>query len=540
MKNRIWLLLGMLGAAPVVHAQETPRPKIVVGMMVDQMRWDFLYRYNNRYGQGGIRRLTQEGFKCENTLINYAPTVTACGHTSVYTGSVPAVHGIVDNDWYDRLLKRNVYCAEDTTVRIIGLPEGKTGKGMSPRNMLATTVTDELRVATNFQSRVVGVALKDRGSIFPAGHSANAAFWYDGGRFVTSSFYMNDLPEWAQRFNAQQRPKQLLGNGWSTLYPLESYTQSTADAKDYENKFGHESAPVFPHKFSGKEESSIRSTPFGNTLTLEFARAAIEGYGLGNGKATDFIAISLSSPDAIGHQFGPNSIETEDGYLRLDKDLEAFFKYLDARFGKGNYLFFITADHGVAHSPGFLDENRLPTGSFDGAGLVKDVNKALSERFGVPKGVVSTDANQLYLDREAFAAVGADMSAVEKTVVDVAMKQPGVAAAIRLKALGETALPEPAATMFVNGYNRQRGGDVLIIMQPGWKEGSRRGATHGLWYPYDAHIPLVFMGWKIKAGSTYRTTGMTDIAPTVAALLHIQMPSGNVGHVITEVMPDQR
>ncbi|MGF6849066.1 putative AlkP superfamily pyrophosphatase or phosphodiesterase [Chitinophaga sp. W3I9] len=528
---------GILVLLVVTAAAQAPasKPRIVVGMMVDQMRWDYLYRYAARYGNGGFKRLLREGFKCEQTYINYAPTVTACGHTSVYTGSSPAVHGIVDNDWYSRALQRSVYCTEDSTETTVGA-EGKAGN-MSPRNLLVSTVTDELRLATNFKSKVVGVALKDRASILPAGHTANAAFWYDGksGNFISSSYYMKALPEWAQHFNEQQLPVKYLAKGWETLYPITTYTQSDADNKDYEKSFGHETAPVFPHTFTGREKNSIRTTPYGNTLTFAFAKAAIEGYGLGAGMETDFLAVSFSSPDAVGHQFGPNSIEEEDLYLRLDKDLEAFFTYLDKRFGKGNYLYFITADHGVSQSPGFLEEHRLPTGLLDADIVLKDINTAIAEQFGVAKGVVALSAYQLYLDRSAFAARNIPLQQVIALVTEKLKATPGIADAVSLHDLGTAALHEPLRTMLINGYNKQRGGDVILLMQAGWKDGGRSGATHGLWYPYDAHIPLVWMGWGIKPGSTYRTTGMTDIAPTVAALLNIQVPSGNIGEVIWEM-----
>ncbi len=534
--KKMMTLLGCCLLLQATYAQKAAeRPKIVIGMMVDQMRWDFLYRYGQRYTQGGFKRLLREGFSCENTLIDYAPTVTACGHSSVYTGSVPAVHGIIDNGWYSRELKREMYCAEDSTVQPVGIPGAKGG--MSPRNLQVTTITDELRVATGFESKVVGFALKDRGAIFPAGHSANAAFWYDGGsgKVVTSTYYMKELPAWVQQFNDKKLPEKLLANGWNTMYPLASYKLSEADNKDYENKFVHEQAPVFPHQFKGRENSSVRSTPYGNTLTFEFAKAAIEGYGLGGGQVTDFLAVSFSSPDAVGHQFGPNSIEVEDVYLRLDKELDAFFAWLDQRFGKNNYLFFITADHGVSHSPGYLEEKKLPTGLINGKAAVAAVNKAVEARFGVPGAVLDISAYQVYLNRKAFAEKGIDMGVVEKTVVQVLKEQPGVATAIPLSLLGSAAIPEPAKTMFINGYNEERGGDVLVVYKSGWKDGSRNGATHGLWYPYDAHIPLVWMGWGIKPGKTHRTTGMTDIAPTLAALLHLQMPSGNVGQVVTEL-----
>ena len=280
----------------------------------------------------------------------------------------------------------------------------------------------------------------------------------------------------------------------------------------------------------------MRSTPYGNTLTFAFAKAAIEGYGLGSGGETDFLAVSFSSPDAVGHQFGPNSIEVEDVYLRLDKELADFFTYLDKRFGKGNYLYFITADHGVSQSPGFLEENKLPTGLLDVEEALKSVNTAIQEQFGVANGILATSAYQLYLNRPAFAARNVSLATVREMVIQKMKAIPGIADAVSLPDLGRTALPEPEKTMLVNGYNKQRGGDVILLLQAGWKDGGRSGATHGLWYPYDAHIPLVWMGWGIKPGKTYRTTGMTDIAPTVSALLNIQVPSGTIGQVVWEVL----
>ncbi|CAL1518995.1 alkaline phosphatase PafA [Chitinophaga sp. MM2321] len=528
-------LLLLTTLTTVAQQRAAPKPKIVVGMMVDQMRWDYLYRYSARYGNGGFKRLLRDGFRCEQTYINYAPTVTACGHTSVYTGTTPAVHGIVDNDWYSRQLQRAVYCTEDSTVEGVGTA-GKNGK-MSPRNLLVSTVTDELRLATNFKSKVVGVALKDRASILPGGHTANAAFWYDtkSGGFISSTYYMKELPAWVQRFNEQELPVKYLSKGWETMYPIASYVQSDADNKDYEKSFSHEKAPVFPHTFAGKEKNAVRSTPYGNTLTFAFAKAAIEGYGLGSGAETDFLAVSFSSPDAVGHQFGPNSIEAEDVYLRLDKELEDFFVYLDKRFGKGNYLYFITADHGVSQSPGFLEENRLPTGLLDVEEVVKKINTSILEQFGVAQGIRGLSAYQLYLDRAAFAANKIPLEPVIEMVIQKLKATPGVADALSLHNLGGEALHEPLKTMLINGYNKQRGGDVIVLLDAGWKDGGRSGATHGLWYPYDAHIPLVWMGWGIKPGKTYRTTGMTDIAPTVSALLNIQVPSGTIGHVVWEV-----
>lgn len=513
------------------------RPKLVVGMVVDQMRWDFLYRYYDRYSNDGFKRLLNEGFSCENTLIPYTPTITACGHTCAYTGSVPAIHGIIGNNWNDRATNRSMYCTEDTTVNAIG---GSDAAGrMSPKNMLTNTITDELRLAQNFRNKTIGVAIKDRGAILPAGHSANAAYWYDGatGNFMTSSYYMNALPTWVDAFNSEKLPAKYLSQPWNTLYPVNTYTQSTADEKPYEGRFKGQNNTSFPHELAGTMGNSfgiLSSTPFGNSFTLEFAKKALDNEKLGKGDFTDFLAVSLSSTDYIGHQHGPNSVETEDAYLRLDKDLAAFFKYLDQKVGKGQWLFFITADHGVAHVPGFLTENKLPAGTWDDATMAKALNTAIDIEFGFKKAIIASYNYQFTLDNEGLTKAG-KLEAVKSWIVANAIKYPGVSNAFDLHKLGTTALPEPLKSMVVNGFNVQRSGDIMVTLLPGWLDGGKTGTTHGLWNPYDAHIPLVFMGWGVRHGKTNRTTAMTDIAPTVAAMLRIQMPNGTVGKVIEEV-----
>jgi predicted AlkP superfamily pyrophosphatase or phosphodiesterase len=541
-KQKLSIILCISLFASNLTYSQTPaatssQPKIVVGMMVDQMRCDYLYRYQNRYTQGGFKRLIREGFSCETTLIDYSPTITACGHTCVYTGSVPAIHGIVGNDWFDRDKGKNVGCVEDNTTEIVG--SDKAGSGQSPRNNLVTTVTDQLRIASNYQSKTVGVAIKDRAAILPAGHAATAAFWYNSdGHFVTSTYYMQALPEWAKRFNDKKIVDTYYQNDWKTLYPIETYTMSTADDKDYEETANGEKRPVFPKdlkQFIGKNYGAVRSTPYGNTLTFEFAKAAIEGYDLGGGKFTDFLAISFSSPDAIGHTYGPNSIEQEDDFLRLDKDLADFFNYLDKKFGKNNYLYFITADHGVAESPGYYLENKMPAGAIVEKDFRSNLTEAFKDKFGVEKPVLAFGNYQLYMNWDEIDGKNIDHKQVDALVKSVLLKINGIVNVVSNEALGYAPLPDAIKDMLIKGYNVKRSGDYTLIIQPQWKGGSLKGATHGAWYPYDAHIPLVWMGWKIKPGYTNRVTGMTDIAPTVAALLRIQMPSGSIGKPIQEV-----
>jgi predicted AlkP superfamily pyrophosphatase or phosphodiesterase len=526
-------------------ASAVPRPKLVVGIVIDQMRWDYLYRYYDRYGSGGFRRLLGEGFSCENTMINYLPSFTAVGHTCIFTGSVPALDGISGNDWTEQLTGKTMYCTDDSTVQTVGAA-GNEGK-MSPRNLLVSTITDELRLATNFRSKTVGVSLKDRAAILPAGHTATGAFWLDdaSGNFISSTYYMRDLPAWVDAYNKSRPIEQLIRNGWNTLYPLDTYRNSDSDSQSYEGKFKGESSSSFPHHIEqvyDKGKGSFRSTSFGNSLTLDFARKAVEGYGLGTGQATDFLTINCASTDYVGHMFGPNSIEIEDTYLRLDQDLAKFFQFLDSRVGKGRYTVFLTADHGVAHAIGYMQQHELPADFWNGKPLVDELNKMLTDKFGVEKLIRSAQNYQFNFDLGKIDGQHLDLDAIKKMATDWLRQQPGIAYAVDLARIGDSPIPEPLKTMIINGYNFRRSGPVQIVLNAGWFEGyGKTGTTHGTWNPYDTHIPLIFMGWGIHHGASNDLVNMTDIAPTVAALLHIQMPNGCIGKPIVAVLKkDQR
>lgn len=544
MRKKLLILFIFLFSTNLLFSQNIKidsKPKLIVGIVVDQMRWDYLYRYYDRYGEGGFKRLLNDGFSCDNTIINYLPSYTAVGHTVIFSGSVPAIDGIVGNDWIDQLTGKSWYCTEDSSVQTVGA-SGKSGQ-MSPHNLLVSTITDELRLATNFHSRVVGISLKDRAAILPGGHTANGAFWFDdaSANFITSTYYMQQLPEWAQKFNSLHEPEKLINNGWNTLYPMNTYTQSTRDSVSWEGKFKGENAPVFPHDMKNiykNNRGSIRSTPFGNTLTLDFAKAAINGYHLGNGEATDFLTINCASTDYVGHQFGPNSVEVEDTYLRLDKDFAAFFQFLDQKVGKGNYLVFLTADHGAAHAIGFMKEHRIPADFIVSKKILEPLNQFLSNKFGVENLIASSINYHLGFDLKKIEENKLDYEAVKKATVSFLQKQPGIQFAVDIEHIGDASIPEPVKSKIINGYDSKRCGPVMIIPEPGWIDGHEggTGTTHGSWNPYDTHIPLVFMGWGIKHGTTNRTVLMSDISPTLAALLHIQMPNGNVGNVIGEVV----
>jgi hypothetical protein len=350
---------------------------------------------------------------------------------------------------------------------------------------------------------------------------------------------MNELPQWMKDFNAKKLTDKFYAQDWKTLYPVNTYLQSTEDDKPYESKpFG----PHFPYdlkRFTGTNYGAISATPWGNTFTFEVAKAGLVAEELGKDSITDFLAISLSSTDYVGHTFGPNSIEAEDCYLRLDKDLGDFLDFLDEKTGKGQYLFFLSADHGGAHVQGFLKEHKIPSGNTNDEVMFTELNKSLKEKFSTENMVTEITNYQVFLNHSVINAMKKrpDDKEIARLVIDYLVRQPGIVRAVDLGDLTGATLNGTLKEMLTNGYYPRRSGDIQFILQPQWLENlTGTGTTHGSWNPYDAHIPLLWFGWNVKNGKTNRQTYMTDIAPTLSAMLHMQMPSGNIGHAIEDVV----
>lgn len=544
MKKKALLIMAavMGGILGVMGQTHTSRPKLIVGIVVDQMRWDYLHRYGARFGEGGFNRLLNEGFSCDNAQLNYIPTVTAIGHTSIYTGSVPSIHGIAGNDFYKD--GKKVYCTDDETVRSVGT-DSKAGQ-MSPRNLLVTTIGDELRLATNFRSKVIGVSLKDRASILPAGRTPNAAYWFDykTGCFITSTYYMDRLPEWVNAFNRKELPRKLLMQDWHTLYPMETYMESTCDDNAFEIPLVEGEAPVMPVRTSAIFRESgyeiIKNTPYGNTLTLKMAEETLKAEKMGQGSTTDMLTVSLSSTDYIGHKFGTWAIETEDTYLRLDKDLEEFLKALDSNVGRGNYLVFLTADHAATHNFTFMKANRLPADGWVQPDTKEELDGYLKKEFDSDVEFVRDILNyQVFLNKEEIAAHGIDCEEVKEKAIGFLRGNRIFAYVLDMHNLKEASVPEHIISRAVNGCNWHRSGDIQLVLQPGYYEISSAehtgGTDHGVWNPYDSHIPLIFMGWNIPHGRTVKPVSVTDIAATVCSLVSIQMPNGCIGTPIEEI-----
>lgn len=509
------------------------RPALVVGIVVDQMRYDYLNKYNSRYSEGGFKRLMREGLNCQDNHYNYAPTVTAAGHASVYTGSVPAVHGIVGNEWTDVKSGKKVYCTEDSTVKTIGT-SGNTGL-MSPKNLWTSTITDQLKIAQNFKSKTIAVALKDRGAILPGGHLADGSYWYDSkeGRFISSSFYFNELPKWVQDFNAQDLAKKYVAQGWNTLYPISTYTQSFVDDNPFETKLPGEKTPTFPHDLKGGNPLEVlRSTPYGNTITKDFALKAIEAEKLGQNGTTDFLAISFSSPDYIGHAFGPQSIELEDNYLRLDREIEDILNTLDKKFGKDNVLVFLTADHAVAEVPGFLNSKKMPGGVFDRNKANEEVKKAITAEFGDLNLIIGEDNSQIYLNHTLMNKMGIEKNKLAGVLRKAYQKMDGFSELVDMQQIYSSSLISNYKALVENGYNPARSGDFMLLLKPQWFIGYKTGTTHSTLYAYDTHVPLLFYGWKVQANEYTKRTSISDISTSIANWLKCMEPSGSIGSVI--------
>lgn len=509
-------------------------PKLVVGIVVDQMRYDFIYRYWNKFGNDGFKRLVNEGFFCKNTNYNYVPTYTGPGHASIYTGTTPSVHGIIGNNWYNKQLGKKIYCTDDIDVQGIGCEAGK-GK-MSPELMLSTTIGDQLRLSSNMNSKVVSISIKDRGAIFPGGHTG-WAYWYDSetGNFITSTHYLQQLPKWVDDFNKKEQVKKYLSQPWNTLLPIEQYTESIPDDNKYEGLLGAEAKPVFPHNLpeimKQKGLDLIRYTPFGNTLTKDLAIEALKGENLGKGKFTDMLAISFSPPDYIGHHYGPNSVEAQDIYLRLDKDIAELLKFLDTHIGRNNLLLFLTADHAAVEVPEYLKDNKIPSGYFNVGHALGSLKYFYANTYG-DSLVVNYMNQQVYLNDKKIEEKKLNKEEILNKGAEYLMKFEGVAGTIASSALKINYFSGGNNHLIQNGFYVKRSGDIILNFEPGWIEYGKTGTTHGSPYSYDTHVPLIFYGGMIKPGNSADHVNITDIAPTVTSLLNISFPNGCTGKPI--------
>ncbi len=536
----------MLAASFIIQCEmddgdEQDQPKLVVGIVVDQMRYDFIPRFRDQYGDDGLMKLYNDGFSFDNANYQYVPTYTAPGHTSIFAGTNPTVHGIIGNNWYDREAGEHIYCTDDHDMEPVGT-DSDDGR-MSPHRMNTTTITDELRLATNKKSRTIGISIKDRSAIFPAGHMANGAYWMDPetGEFITSSWYTDELPGWVRQFNGEDRIEEYMAEGWDLIKDEEYYDLSREDDNPYEGPLPGGDKVTFPYDLEMKYEEEgpglIQYVPQGNNYTTDFAKAAIEGEQLGRGEATDFLTISYSSPDYIGHRFGPQSREIQDQYLRFDRDIARFLDYLEEEFGHDNILVFLTADHGAAHVPKYMQDQGVPAGYFYDSDVEEELQEFSEQQFGVDL-VEAFSNQQVFLDRQLIDARDLDIEEVEKQFARYLRTVDGVSGTLTTSALNASQFTEGMEAKVQRGHNQIRSGDVAAWLDPQWVPfwRDKTGTTHFSPYSYDTRVPMLWYGGGVPSGSTSREVGIEDIAPTLGLMLNTAFPSGTTGEPLEELV----
>ncbi|MFN6176192.1 MAG: alkaline phosphatase family protein [Flavobacteriales bacterium] len=522
-------------------------PKLVVGIVVDQMRTDYLYRYWNNFGEGGFKRLVGQGAFLRDAHFDYAPTQTGPGHASVYTGTTPAHHGIVANDMFVRSTGAGLYCVQDDRASGVG---GGGYKGQrSPFNLLSSTIADEMERRFDGRSRTIGIAMKDRSSILPIGRTGDAAYWFfEGadGHFATSTWYMQELPQWVKEFNAQGLAARYLSGTWDLLLPIERYHQVLPDDNPYEEPLMGATKATLPvdlkalFEANGRNTALLRFVPGSNTITTDMAIAAMIGESLGKDEVPDLLAVSYSAPDELGHNVGPRALELEDMYLRLDRELARLFGALDEQVGKGRYTVFLTADHAAVDVPEYLKDQRASAGYVDMPELVANVNGALSARFGTGNWVRKRVKEQLFLNDSLVTARQLDPAIVQRVAADALLKDPAIAEALTASDLVRSTYPTGIRNMVQRGFMPQRSGDVCFVLRPsyspGWSGMVKQGTDHGAPWNYDTHVPLLFYGQGVSPGEVLHRTSITDIAPTVCMLLGMTMPDASTGRVLEEVL----
>lgn len=535
MRKIVLLFIGVF----VFQSQAQQRPKLVVGIVVDQMKMEYLYRFSEDYSQKGFKRLMDKGFTFYNMNYNYVPTYTAPGHASIYTGATPNTHGIIGNDWYLRSLGKSTYCTDDASVKT--LLEGTEKEGaMSPKNLLSTTITDELRMATNFKGKVIGLSIKDRGAILPAGHFANWAFWYTKtGSFISSTFYGDKMPEWVTAYNNEKTYMKYVEKGWDLLRPLDTYNESLPDDNPYEGRLDKAVKPVFPYDlnkiYKEKGLEVIKTTPFGNDILADFAMRAIDKEALGKDEITDFLTVSFSSTDYVGHTFGPRSIEIQDTYLRLDLTIAAFLEYLDTNVGKDNYLVFLTADHAVAENPIYLKDRKYNVNNVSSKEIFASLNTFSNATYGA--NLVQNYSNfNVFLNRELIKEKGLDLTAVKQSFKTFLMNQVYVKRVYTDDEILATTGGDYYLNFIFKGFDPKISGDLVLQQSAGYIESIETGTTHGSPNTYDTNVPLLFYGWQVPVGESYQKEYITSIAPTLSKLLKITFPNGTESEILEAVL----
>lgn len=556
-------ILLLCSIAPNTTAAETP-PKLILQITVDALRGDLTHRYDHVLGEGGFRYLQKQGVNYTNAHYQHGNTETIVGHVSLATGTVPAVHGMIGNVWFDRTLRRMVYNIEDAGYRLLSAdadvdqdaeidPTQKAAKveGRSPNNILTSTLSDEMAIHFAGQSKIFAVSVKDRGAVSLAGH-AGKAFWFSkaGGEFVTSNYYYQNYPEWVNKWNGAKPAQRYAGKSWELLHDQSKYTFGKADDREYETDFPG-FGRTFPHPF-GKADDKYFTTrltlsPAGDELTLDFAKTLLVEEQLGQDAIPDYLAISFSSTDYVGHLFGPSSLESEDNLAHLDRTLAELLRFVDEKVGLANTLIVLSADHGQPEAPGSLHALNIDKAKyFDTKKLDKEpAIAALKKKFGIGQELIeSFFPPYLYLNRDLIANKGLDQAVVEKVIAEELVKFDGVAEAISSTALRTASLPDTKLIRSIlNNFHPKRSGDIYLVFEPNVFindfDGLIVATTHGSPWSYDTYVPVIFAGNGLLAARVSRAVTPYDIAATLAAYLGMKPPSGAIGSPLAEVMNRQ-
>jgi len=520
------------------------KPKLVIGIVIEQLRYDQLEKFRNRLSENGIRKLLNEGAYFQNATFQFMLPQSAPGHATIATGAEPSQHGIPSDNWYLPLKNELIYCTKDLSVDPVG---GSYESGLhSPVNLQSSTFSDELKMATNKKAKVYSVGLKENPVIFSAGHAADGAFWYDRitGTWMTSTYYTDSLPGWINDFNAMSYPDAYLNNSWMLFMSPENYADCVPDTNEYEAGFG--GINYFPYDLKklsppakGKnirDYSLLRETPFGNTLTTDFAIKLIEKEGLGIDDVTDFLSVCYASTDYIGHRFGPSSYEMADAILRLDRDIEILMKYLTDNLGKRNILVYLTSSHGVAEIPAVLENNRIPTGYFRPNQALQLLRSYLNAIYGEGDWIKGYVENQIFLNRTLIEDAKIPIEEVQRKVARFLVQFSGVASAYPFSSFESNDFGNGNLKKIINNFSHQRSGDVIVTLSPGWVEKEDDYVTdHTSPYEYDAHVPLIWYGWAINRVTVARKVNMTDIAVTLSALCKVPYPNASTGEPMFEL-----
>jgi len=535
LKIQVLSILLLIFTSEIIQAQQIQKPKLVVGIVVDQMRFDYLSRFNQFYGKDGFNRLLREGTNFTFAHYNYDLTSTGPGHASIYTGTTPFYHGIIGNDFYDKQKKKMIYCIEDSDFKSLGSDDHEGRK--SPRNLLSTTITDQLKLFTNGRSKVISISLKDRGAVLPGGHLADGVYWYNEktGNFITSTYYMSSLPKWVEQFNDRNLVDQYLSADWGLLLPSDNYSINPPDNSNYEKDRFKENKTTLPHSFENlkgvERYQEFTNTPFGNQIVLDFSKAALQNEKLGLNNETDFLAISFSSTDHVGHEYGTYSYELMDTYIRLDQQIAELLNVLDQQVGKGNYLLFLTADHGAIDTPAYLRDNRIPTGEINYNRTFDSLKIFARRLFGDENLIASFSNRQIFFYRDVIKNLNLDIHEVEQKFVDYLRETfPQIQSVFSRDDLEKMCASREPNNFLLNGFNPAKSGDVIFNLRPGYLTNFlEKGTQHGSQYAYDTHIPMIFYGWHVPTQTRNEPVFIVDIAPTIANLLQITEPSACIG-----------